>query len=61
MYLSLDFRRDSRLVAAQWLNYETNICVVEFFDFDRDTWKPVATTTVGNDETCTRTIAENLK
>ncbi|NTE68416.1 hypothetical protein G6M85_22750 [Agrobacterium tumefaciens] len=61
MYLSLDFRRDSRLVAAQWLNYETNTCVVEFFDFDRDTWKPVATTNVGNDETCTRTIAENLK
>ncbi|MBO0128989.1 hypothetical protein [Agrobacterium sp. OT33] len=61
MYLSLDFRRDSRLVAAQWLNYDTKTCVVEFFDFDRDTWKPVATTNVGNDEACYRTIAENLR
>ena len=61
MYLTLDFRRDSRLVAAQWLNYNTKTCVVEFFDFDRDTWKPVATTNVGNDEACYRRIAENLR
>lgn len=60
MYLSLDFRRDSRLVAAQWLNYDTNTCVVEFFDFDRDTWKPITKTDVGKDDACYRTIAENL-
>lgn len=61
MYLTLDFRRDSRLVAAQWLNYDTKTCVVEFFDFDRDTWKPVAKTDVGNDEACYRAITENLR
>ncbi|NSZ00935.1 hypothetical protein G6M70_12800 [Agrobacterium tumefaciens] len=61
MYLTLDFRRDSRLVAAQWLNYDTKTCVIEFFDFDRDTWKPVAKTDVGNDEACYRAIAENLR
>lgn len=60
MYLSLDYRRDSRLVAAQWLNSETSTCVVEFFDFDKDAWKPLSKTEVGNEEACNRTAAENL-
>lgn len=61
MYLSLDFRWDSRLVAAQWLDYDTKTCVVEFFDFDRDIWKPITKTDVGKDDACYRTIAENLR
>lgn len=61
MYLSLDYRRDSRLVAAQWLDNGTSKCVVEFFDFDKDAWKPVSKTEIGNDEACNRTAAENLR
>ncbi|TZG35007.1 hypothetical protein AGR1_16360 [Agrobacterium sp. B1(2019)] len=61
MYLSLDFRRDSRLVAAQWLNYETKTCVVEFFDFERDHWKAVSKTSVGGEEACYRTVTQNLR
>ena len=61
MYLSLDYRRDSRLVAAQWLDNGTSKCVVEFFDFDKDAWKPVSKTEMGNEEACNRTAAENLR
>lgn len=61
MYLSLDYRRESRLVAAQWLNNATSTCVVEFFDFDKDTWKPISKTEIGNEEACNRTAAENLR
>ncbi|SCX03855.1 COG3904 family protein [Agrobacterium rosae] len=61
MYLSLDYRRDSRLVAAQWLDNGTSTCVVEFFDFDKDAWKPVSKTEIGNEEACNRTAAENLR
>lgn len=61
MYLSLDYRRDSRLVAAQWLNNGTSKCVAEFFDFDKDAWKSISKTEIGNEEACNRTAAENLR
>jgi hypothetical protein len=60
MYLTLDYRRDSRLLAAQWLDSESDICVIEFFDFDRDKWTPISKTTVGGDDACYREIEENL-
>ncbi len=61
MYLSLDYSRDSRLVATQWLNSETSTCVVEFFDFDKDAFKPISKTEIGNEDACNRTAAENLR
>lgn len=44
-----------------WLDYDTNTCVVEFFDFDRDTWEPITKTEVGRDDACYRAVAENLR
>lgn len=61
MYLSLDYRRDSRLVAAQWLDNGTSTCVVEFFDFDKDAWRAISKIEIGNEEACNRTAAENLR
>lgn len=61
MYLSLDYRRDSRLVATQWLNSETSTCVVEFFDFDKDAFKSISKTKIGNEEACNSTAAESLR
>ena len=61
MYLDLDYSPDSRLVAAQWLSYEVNKCFIEFFDFDRNTWKPISKTEVGDTDACYKPIKENLR
>jgi len=61
MYLNLDYSRDSRLVAVQWLSYDVNKCFIEFFDFDRNTWKPISKTEIGDTDACYKPIKENLR
>lgn len=61
MYLDLDFRLESRLLAAQWLNYDTNKCVIEFFDFDRKNWNLISKREVGGADACYRSIRDNLR
>jgi hypothetical protein len=61
MYLNLDYSRDSRLVAVQWLSYDVNKCFIEFFDFDRNTWRPISKTEIGNTDACYKPIKENLR
>lgn len=61
MYLTLDYSRDSRLVAVQWLSYEVNKCFIEFFDFDRNTWKPISKTEIGDTDACYKPIKEDLR
>ncbi|NTH14236.1 hypothetical protein G6L99_19125 [Agrobacterium rhizogenes] len=60
MYLALDYRLESRLLAAQWFSYDAGRCFLEYFDFDRDEWKPLARADIGNSHTCYKTIEENL-
>ncbi|PDT79782.1 hypothetical protein [Sinorhizobium sp. BJ1] len=61
MYLDLQFQVDSRLLAAQWLEYGTNRCVIEFFDYDRQTWKVVSKVDVGGADACYRSISNNIR
>jgi hypothetical protein len=61
LYLNLEYSRDSRLVATQWLNYDVNKCFVEFFDFDGNTWKSISKTEIGDTEVCYKPIEENLR
>ncbi|MDO1585259.1 hypothetical protein [Rhizobium oryzicola] len=61
MYLDLDYRRDSRLLSAQWLDYDQHTCFVEFFAFDGGIWKQLSKAALGNDETCLKPIRENLR
>ncbi len=61
MYLDLQFQVDSRLLAAQWLDYDTNRCFIEFFDYDRQSWNVMSKVDVGGSEACYRSIGENLR
>lgn len=61
MYLDLQFRLDSRLIAAQWLDYDANRCFIEFFDFDRGAWNVVSKMSVGATDACYRSIGDNLQ
>ncbi|WP_275782648.1 hypothetical protein [Pararhizobium gei] len=61
MYLALEFRLDSRLMAAQWLDYDASRCFIEFFDFDRGAWNVVSKISVGSTDACYRSIGENLQ
>ncbi|KQS78826.1 hypothetical protein ASG25_09325 [Rhizobium sp. Leaf384] len=60
-YLDLRFQLDSRLLAAQWLDYEAGRCFTEFFDYDRSKWKLLRKVDIGPVEVCYRAIDENLK
>lgn len=61
MYLSLKFQRNSRLIAAQWANYEQGRCVIEFFDLNGRIWKPLQRLDIGPTEACYREIDQNLE
>lgn len=61
MYLDLDYHLDSRLLAAQWLDYDVGRCFLEYFDFDRDAWKPLSKTDIGTTEVCYKPIRDNLR
>ncbi|MDL2406171.1 hypothetical protein PY650_10920 [Rhizobium calliandrae] len=61
MYLALEYSLESRLLAAQWFSYDAGRCFLEYFDFDRDEWKSLAKADIGNNDTCFKTIEENLR
>ncbi len=60
MYLALNYSLESRLLAAQWFSYDSGRCFLEYFDFDRDEWKPLTKADIGNSDTCYKAIEENL-
>ncbi|NTF46076.1 hypothetical protein G6L80_29310 [Agrobacterium rhizogenes] len=61
MYLALNYRLESRLLAAQWFSYDAGRCFLESFDFDRDEWKPLTKADIGDNDTCYKAIEENLR
>ena len=61
MYLDLSYGLNSRLLAAQWLDYDQSRCILEYFDFDHGEWKAVAKIDLGPTDVCYRTIRENLR
>ncbi|WP_318874286.1 hypothetical protein RWA02_02660 [Sinorhizobium meliloti] len=61
MYLDLAYQLNSRLLAAQWLDYDTDRCFIEFFDYDRTSWKVLSKFDIGTTEACYRDIQDNLQ
>jgi hypothetical protein len=60
MYLTLKYQLDSRLLVAQWGDYESSKCYVQFFSLDDDTWTDLLKHEVGPIDNCYKTIAENV-
>lgn len=60
LYLDLEYQLDSRLVTTQWQDYSANKCIIEFFDLDRNTWKPVGKPYVGDIEVCHRRMQKKF-
>lgn len=61
MYLELRHQLDSRLLIAQWANYDGGKCYIEFFDFDGASWNVLKKIEVGVTEACYNDIEKNLK
>lgn len=61
MYLSLRYQLDSRLLVAQWADYDASKCYVQFFGFDDGEWTDLLKHEVGTMDDCFRTIAENVR
>ena len=60
MYLQLGYSLGSRLVAAQWFNYESGRCFLEYFDHVNNVWTAIEKSDIGNEATCYRQIVENI-
>lgn len=61
MYLSLSFRKSSRLLAAQWADYSTSKCYLEHFEFTRESWNPLSRIELGNMDMCYEDIDKNMQ
>ncbi|WP_246413030.1 hypothetical protein [Rhizobium indicum] len=61
MYLSLRYQLDSRLLVAQWADYDASKCYVQFFGFDDGEWTDLLKHEVGTMDDCFKTIAENVR
>jgi hypothetical protein len=59
-YLEMQYSRDNRMLAAQWFSYNAGRCYLEFFDYSDGAWKELAKSDIGSEDTCYKTIAENL-
>jgi hypothetical protein len=42
-------------------SYDAGRCFLEYFDFDRDAWKPLTKANIGNTDTCYKPIKKNLR
>jgi hypothetical protein len=60
MYMQILTRLDSRLIVVQWGNYDSNACVVEFFEWTGLVAKPLSKTQVGDLDACYEDIQANL-
>ncbi|MBX5157689.1 hypothetical protein HJB89_11205 [Rhizobium sp. NZLR8] len=61
MYLSLRYQLDSRLLVAQWADYDASKCYVQFFGFDDGEWSDLLKREVGSMDDCFKTIAQNVR
>ncbi|PKA43196.1 hypothetical protein CWR43_14205 [Rhizobium sullae] len=60
MYLTLKYQLDSRLLVAQWGDYDASKCYIQFFSFDDGAWTDLLKHEVGPMDNCYKTIAENV-
>lgn len=61
MYLTLKYQLTSKLMIAQWADYDQSKCFIEHFLFDGSSWTALAKRDVGPIEACYNEITENLK
>ncbi len=61
MEMQLLFRPDSRLLLAQWADYDADSCVLEYFKWDEKNAALIDKLRVGNRETCIQDINETIK
>lgn len=61
MYMQLDYRLGSRLMAAQWADHSAGRCHVEFFEFNAEKWTALGRRDVGPLDACYNDIADNLR
>ncbi|RVK59251.1 hypothetical protein CN155_08220 [Sinorhizobium meliloti] len=60
MYLTLKYQLTSKLMIAQWADYDQSTCFIEHFQFDGSNWTVLAKRDVGPVEACYNEIRENL-
>jgi hypothetical protein len=60
-YLSLKYEADSSLMIAQWANFEENTCYLQFLNFKSGAWTELNRRKVGDKESCTIEINENIR
>jgi hypothetical protein len=61
LYMQLSFNPKSRLLIAQWGNYETDSCNIEYFEWTGQTAKLLETRKIGSRDACYGDIQENLR
>jgi hypothetical protein len=59
MYLTLQYQKDSRLMAAQWAD-DKNSCNLEFLEWDEGKSKVLSSRKVGTTDDCFKDINDNL-
>lgn len=52
IYLNLAFRTDSRLIIAQWVNYDSKKCNLEYYAWEKNGPKIVGSTILGGEDVC---------
>ncbi|AFL53328.1 hypothetical protein ABIE78_000779 [Sinorhizobium fredii] len=60
MYLTLKYQLTSKLMIAQWADYDQSTCFIEHFQFDGSNWTALAKRDVGPVEACYNEIRKNL-
>ncbi|MEY9097986.1 hypothetical protein ABIA24_000895 [Sinorhizobium fredii] len=60
MYLSLEYQLTSKLMTAQWADFDQSSCFVEQFKFDGSAWATLSKRDVGSAEACYNDIKENI-
>jgi hypothetical protein len=61
MYLTLQYARDSRLIAAQWAGYDDKACHLDFFEWKDGKAALISGRKFGVVEDCYKDIKDNLK
>lgn len=61
MYMTLQYARDSRLIAAQWASYDDKACHLDFFEWKNGKAELISSRKFGAVEDCYKDIKDNLE
>ena len=60
-FLQLRFKRYSSMVIAQWGNYNPNICILEYFEWQKTTFRLLLSKRLGSSDECFTNISTHIK